>query len=268
MKIGPIELSQQRTTIMGVLNVTPDSFSDGGQHNTAQAAIAKAEEMIANGAGIIDVGGESTRPGAKPVSEAEELQRVVPVIEAISKLGIAISVDTSTPEVMRQAVSAGAHLINDVRALSRPGALEMAASLNVPVCLMHMQGEPQTMQQAPSYDDVVVQVKQYLYQQVQRCREAGIADNQIMLDPGFGFGKTLDHNIALFKALPELTQAFPVLVGVSRKRMIGELTGRDVAQRIAGSVGAALKAAQYGAHIVRVHDVQETNDALQVWYSL
>lgn len=268
MHIGPVELSKQRTAIMGVLNVTPDSFSDGGQFANSSAAVKQAKQMIAAGADIIDIGGESTRPGAQPVSVEEELARVIPVVEALAPLEIAISVDTSTPEVMREAVAAGAHLINDVRALTRPGALEAAAQLNVPVCLMHMQGDPATMQQAPSYDDVVVQVQSYLQEQAQRCMQAGIAEHNIILDPGFGFGKTLQHNIDLFKALQEICKAHPVLVGVSRKRMIGELTGQEVAQRLAGSVSAAVKAAHYGAQIVRVHDVQETNDALKVWYSL
>lgn len=268
MQLGPIELSPQRTAIMGVLNVTPDSFSDGGCYLDTSRAIAQAKRMIAQGASIIDVGGESTRPGAKPVSEADELARVIPVVKALAPLPVAISVDTSTPEVMRQAVANGAHLINDVRALSRPGALEAAAKLAVPVCLMHMQGDPQTMQHAPEYEDVVSHVSQYLLAQKARCEAAGIAGDNIILDPGFGFGKTLAHNIALFKALPQLVAMSPVLVGVSRKRMIGELTGQPVDQRMSGSVGAAIKAAQYGAQIVRVHDVQETNDALQVWYSL
>lgn len=268
MQIGPLKLSKQRTAIMGVLNVTPDSFSDGGQYATADAAMEQARAMIGAGADIIDVGGESTRPGAKPVSVDEELARVVPVVRALSQLNVAISVDTSTPEVMQQAVAEGAHLINDVRALTRSGALEAAATLDVPVCLMHMLGEPQTMQQAPSYDDVVKRVNQYLADQRQRCIEAGISEQKIILDPGFGFGKTLQHNISLFKALQEICKAHPVLVGVSRKRMIGDITGQEVAQRMAGSVAAAIKAAQYGAQIVRVHDVQETNDALKVWYSL
>lgn len=268
MKIGPVTLDRRRIAIMGVLNVTPDSFSDGGKHQTTAAAINAAQAMIAAGASIIDIGGESTRPGAQPVSEDEELARVIPVVAALAQLDVAISVDTSSPVVMRQAVAAGAHLINDVRALSRPGALETAAQLKVPVCLMHMQGEPQSMQQSPQYTNVVAQVVEFLHQQTERCIAAGIASDQIIIDPGFGFGKTLDHNIALFKALPQLCSSFPVLVGVSRKRMIGELTGQPVEHRIAGSVGAAIKAAHYGAQIIRVHDVQETNDALKIWYSL
>ncbi|RMG35885.1 MAG: dihydropteroate synthase [Gammaproteobacteria bacterium] len=260
-------LDLSRPRIMGILNVTPDSFSDGGRFDRLDAALRHAEAMCGAGADIIDIGGESTRPGAVPVSEAEELQRVVPVIEALhSRLEVEISIDTSKPGVMRAAVEAGAGLVNDVNALRAPGAAEMVAALGVPVCLMHMQGEPRTMQQSPRYDDVVTEVRDFLLARAESCMAAGIPRDHIWLDPGFGFGKTLAHNLALLRSLPTLCETgFPVLVGISRKSMIGMLTGREVADRVAGSLAAAVLALEGGARILRVHDVAETRDALRVW---
>jgi dihydropteroate synthase len=251
---------------MGVLNVTPDSFSDGGAFFRLDAALAHARALVAEGADLIDVGGESTRPGAAPVGPGEELARVIPVIEAMSSdLAVPISVDTSKPEVMRAAVRAGAGLINDVRALSAPGALEAAADLGVPVCLMHMRGEPRTMQATPHYQDVVDEVRAFLSRRVETCVEAGIARGRLIIDPGIGFGKNLDHNLALLAGLGELAGlALPILVGISRKSMLGAITGRDVRGRLAASLVAALVAVERGARILRVHDVAETVDAIKV----
>lgn len=251
--------------IMGILNVTPDSFSDGGRFNRSQAAVERVRQMISEGADIIDIGGESTRPGAPAVSEEEELARVIPVIEAIRRdSAIPISVDTSKPAVMHAAVAAGASLINDVRALQEPGALEVAAQLDVPICLMHMQGQPRTMQANPHYDDVVEEVLAFLQQRIEICQAAGIAPARLILDPGFGFGKTVQHNLALFRHLPRFVDTgHPVLVGVSRKSMIGKLLGeRPVDERLAGSLALATLAGWLGAAIVRVHDVRESADAL------
>lgn len=256
---------EQWPLIMGILNVTPDSFSDGGQFNRPQAAIERVRQMIGEGADIIDIGGESTRPGATAVSEEDELQRVIPVIETIRRdSDIPISVDTSKPTVMRAAVEAGADLINDVRALREPGALEAASQTGAAVCLMHMQGEPRTMQQAPDYADVVAEVRTFLEERAGICQAAGIAREKIILDPGFGFGKTVQHNLTLFRHLTAFVDTgYPVLVGVSRKSMIGKLLGeRPVEQRMAASVGLASLAGWLGAAILRVHDVQETADAL------
>jgi len=251
---------------MGVLNVTPDSFSDGGQFLRPADALARALQMQDAGADIIDVGGESTRPGAEAVGAREELGRVMPVIEAIvPKLSVPVSIDTGKPEVMRAAVAAGASLINDVYALRHEGALATAAELGVPVCLMHMQGRPRQMQDEPAYDDVVAEVKAFLLRRAGACRQHGIGRENIVLDPGFGFGKTLQHNIALFRALPELAACgYPLLVGVSRKTMIGQLTGRDAGERLPGSVTAAALAALGGAAILRVHNVAASRDALRV----
>ncbi|MGD8407955.1 MAG: dihydropteroate synthase [Thiohalophilus sp.] len=261
-----IELTPERyPLIMGILNVTPDSFSDGGRFNRPTAALEHVRRMIAEGADIIDIGGESTRPGAPDVSEQGELDRVIPVIEAIRRESdIPISVDTSKPTVMREAVAAGASMINDVRALREAGALETAASLGVPVCLMHMQGQPRTMQADPHYDDVVEEVLEFLQQRVSACREAGVAAENIIIDPGFGFGKTVSHNLSLFRHLDRfVASGQPVLVGVSRKSMIGKLLNdRPVDQRMAASVGLASLAGWLGVAILRVHDVQETADAL------
>jgi dihydropteroate synthase len=254
------------TRVMGILNTTPDSFSDGGLWADRQRAVEHALAMVAAGADIIDVGGESTRPGAQPVSVQEELDRVVPVIEAIARQSsVTLSVDTSKPEVMRAAVAAGAGLINDVLALRQQGALETAAGLGVPVCLMHMQGRPRDMQADPRYSDVVSEVESFLIQRAQACEAAGISRDDIFIDPGFGFGKTLEHNIALFRALPRLCRSgYPVLVGISRKSMLGALTGKPVGERLAASVAAAILAARHGAAVVRVHDVAETVDGLKV----
>ena len=259
-----------RPRVVGILNVTPDSFSDGGAHADTDAAVSHALRLAEEGADLLDVGGESTRPGAVPVSLDEELARVLPVVEQLaSRTDVPISIDTSKPEVMRAAVAAGAGLINDVAALRRDGALEAAAELGVPVCLMHMQGEPRTMQDAPHYDDVVGEVHRFLTERLFVCQLAGIDKKKILVDPGFGFGKTLEHNLALLRALDRLAELAPVLVGLSRKSMIGTLTGREQpAERAAGSAAAALIAAQNGAAIVRVHDVAITRDALAVWQAV
>ena len=251
---------------MGVLNVTPDSFSDGRQFADPEAALAQARAMVGEGAAIVDVGGESTRPGAQPVPEAQELERVLPVIERIhAALDCAISVDTMKPAVMRAACAAGAELINDVMALRATGALEAARDSGAAVCLMHMQGEPRTMQQSPRYADVVAEVRRFLEERVAACVKAGIAREKIVLDPGFGFGKTLDHNLQLLGAVDELAGlGLPVLVGVSRKSMFGQLLNRPVADRVAGGIAAVALAAWQGARIVRTHDVRATMDALKV----
>ena len=255
-----------RPRIMGIVNVTPDSFSDGGRHDTHEAAIAHGLALVEAGADVLDVGGESTRPGAQDVDEADELDRVLPVVEGlVARTGVPVSIDTSKPEVMRAAVAAGAGMINDVFALRREGALEAAAEAGVPVVLMHMQGEPRSMQEAPSYQDVVSEVHAFLAQRVFACEMAGIAKSRLVLDPGFGFGKTLEHNLALLARLGDLLDlGCPLLAGLSRKRMIGELTGRGLDQRATGSAAAALIAVQRGARIVRVHDVAATRDALAV----
>ncbi|MEH3022239.1 MAG: dihydropteroate synthase [Pseudomonas oryzihabitans] len=252
--------------VMGILNVTPDSFSDGGRYTAVASALRHAEAMVAAGAAIIDVGGESTRPGAPAVSEAEELERVIPVIEAITReLDVVVSMDTSTPAVMREGALAGAGLINDVRSLRRPGALEAAAATDLAVCLMHMRGEPSTMQQAPSYGDVAGEVGDFLAEQVARCEAAGIARERLVLDPGYGFAKTLEHNLELFHRQPELLGfGLPLLVGVSRKSMIGAVTGRPVAERLAGGLALAALALAKGAQILRVHDVAETVDVVKM----
>jgi dihydropteroate synthase len=255
---------------MGVLNITPDSFSDGGDFFCRGDALHRAWRMIEEGADILDIGGESTRPGAAPISVQEELDRVMPTIEALaSHVSVPISIDTSKPEVMRAAVDAGVGMINDVRALRAPGALEIAAKVGVPVCLMHMQGEPQTMQAAPVYCDVVSDVRDFLQGRIDVCIRAGISPDHLLLDPGFGFGKTLAHNLVLLDRLGELCSlGYPVLVGLSRKSMIGALTGRSVDERLAGSVAAAVLAVERGARLVRAHDVAATVDALRVAWAL
>lgn len=260
-------LALDRPRIAGIVNVTADSFSDGGRFLDPQQAVAHALTLVEEGADLLDVGGESTRPGAAEVSAADEIARVVPVIEALAKqVQVPIAIDTSKPEVMRAAVAAGAGLINDVYALRRDGALDAAAELKVPVCLMHMQGEPRTMQEAPHYDDVVGEVKRFLADRIFACELSGIEKKRILVDPGFGFGKTLEHNLALLRGLDQLAAlGVPLLAGLSRKSMIGALTGRDVEHRAAGSAAAALIAVQKGAVIVRVHDVAATRDALAVW---
>ncbi|AZG72474.1 dihydropteroate synthase [Shewanella livingstonensis] len=252
--------------VMGIVNVTPDSFSDGGEYIDLEQACRHVDYMVEQGALIIDVGGESTRPGAEDVSVEQELARVIPIIEYSAKThDVWISIDTSKPEVMEQAVNAGANLINDVRALQMPGALAMAATLDVPICLMHMQGEPKNMQDAPEYQDVIDEVAAFFELRIAYCEAAGIERERLILDPGFGFGKTLAHNYRLLATLPKLHEFhLPLLVGLSRKSMIGDLLARDIDQRLAGSLAGALIAAQQGAHIIRVHDVAETVDVLKV----
>jgi dihydropteroate synthase len=260
-------LRLDRPRVMGIVNATPDSFSDGGEHATVEAAIAHGLQLAGEGADILDIGGESTRPGAQDVPLDEELRRVIPVIEALAKqTSLPISVDTSKPEVMRAAVAAGAGMINDVYALRREGALEAAAVLGVPVVLMHMLGEPRSMQEAPRYDDVVADVHRFLAERIFAAEMAGIAKKRIVVDPGFGFGKTIAHNLALLAQLQRFTElGVPLLAGLSRKKTIGELTGRsDPHDRIHGSVAAHLIAAQRGAMLLRVHDVAATVDALKV----
>ena len=262
------ELVLDRPRVMGIVNVTPDSFSDGGAHDTADAAFAHALRLLEEGADILDIGGESTRPGADEVPLEEELRRVVPLIERLSRETSApISVDTSKPEVMRAAVGAGAGMLNDVYGLRRDGALDTAAALGMPVVLMHMLGEPRSMQQAPRYDDVVGEVHRFLAERIFAAEMAGIAKKRIVIDPGFGFGKDTTHNLALLAQLERFGDlGVPVLAGLSRKRTIGELTGRDIPrERVHGSVAAHLIAAQRGARLLRVHDVAATVDALKVW---
>jgi dihydropteroate synthase len=255
-----------RPRIMGILNVTPDSFSDGGQWSEKSGAIQHALDMQEAGADFIDVGGESTRPGAQAIPLQQELDRVIPVVEAIvSQLSVPVSIDTSKPEVMREAVAAGAGMINDVYALRQEGAIQAAVELAVPVCLMHMQGSPRMMQHNPIYDDVLEDVRGFLLERAKQCENAGLAARNIVLDPGFGFGKTKQQNLELFRKLPDLVSSgYPLMAGVSRKAMIGQLTGKDTAARMPGSIIAAALAVQMGAVIVRVHDVSETSDALKV----
>jgi dihydropteroate synthase len=266
LQCGRFQLDLRRPAVMGVLNVTPDSFSDGGRFLDADAAVAEGERMAADGAACIDIGGESTRPGSAPVDETEELRRVMPVVERLAEwLPIPVSIDTRKPGVMRRAVAAGASLVNDVGALRAPEAVEAVAASGAAVCLMHMQGEPGTMQDAPVYGDVVAEVRAFLRRRVAACEASGIARTRIAIDPGFGFGKTLEHNLALLAGLPALAaDGLPVLVGLSSKRMIGSLTGRSGGERLAGSLAAAVVAVQNGARIVRAHDVRETVDALRV----
>ena len=256
---------RRRTAVMGILNVTPDSFSDGGQYLSLDSALHRAKGMWDEGADIIDVGGESTRPGSIPISVSEELRRVLPVIRAIrAELPVCLSIDTSKPEVMRAAVAAGADMINDVRALRADGAIEVVKDLGVPVCLMHMQGEPRTMQAAPGYRDVVRDVWGFLEARVEACEARGIAREHILIDPGFGFGKTLEHNLRLLAGLSSfVASGLPVLVGLSRKSMIGAILNRPVGERLYGSVALAVLAAIKGVAMVRVHDVGPTVQALR-----
>ena len=257
--------------VMGILNVTPDSFFDGGDSYrngkpSLDSALRKAEAMLSEGASIIDVGGESTRPGAAAVSEQEECDRVLPVVEAlVTKLGAKVSVDTSTPKLMRSAAQLGAWMINDVRTLQRPGALEAATSTGLAICLMHMQGAPQQMQVLPKYQSVTDEVIGFLQARKRACVDVGVSESKIYLDPGIGFGKNDEHNLALIRHLPELASVGPVLLGVSRKSLFGRLLGRELGQRLSGSLAVALLAAQKGAAILRVHDVAETCDALRMW---
>ena len=266
LRCGRFTLDLSRPLVMGVVNVTPDSFSDGGLHSDSRRALEHAQRLIDEGADIIDLGGESTRPGAAPVPLDEERRRVLPVLERIAAGRVPVSVDTRKPEMMRDAIAGGAAMINDVTALSARGALEAVASAPVAVCLMHMQGEPGTMQSDPTYGDVVKEVRDYLAARVAAAEKAGIARDRIVVDPGFGFGKTVEHNLSLLASLGQLR--FPgiaLMAGLSRKATLGKLTGREPRDRGPASVAAALLAVQNGAHIVRVHDVAATRDALTVW---
>ncbi len=260
-----------RPQVMGVLNMTPDSFSDGGCYFTSQKpdigkALTRAQIMIDEGADIIDIGGESTRPGAAPLTIQQELDRVIPVLEAISKnLSVVISIDTSSPEVMLESARAGAGMINDVRALRRPGALQAMAQLDLPICLMHIQGEPETMQDKPEYQNVIEEVQHFLRKRVRACEEAGIKRSRLLIDPGFGFGKSLEHNLQLLNQLGQFQSLeLPVLVGLSRKSMIGQALGRPVEERLYGSLALAVLAVDRGASIIRCHDVRATVDAVQM----
>ena len=267
-RCGRHRFALDQPLVMGVVNVTPDSFSDGGRYFSAAQAIEQGLRLRDAGAGILDIGGESTRPGSEAVNVQEELDRVLPVLEGLRDAGVALSVDTMKPAVMTAALAAGADMINDVHGFEAPGALAAVTESACGLCIMHMRGAPRTMQADPRYDDVVTEVADYLAQRRSAARAAGIAAERIVIDPGFGFGKTQDHNIALFKALGRLARQAPVLAGVSRKSLIGHITGRPVDGRLAGSVAAALLAAQAGAAILRVHDVAETVDALKIWQSL
>ena len=252
--------------IMGILNVTPDSFSDGGLHQDFEPALEAARRMMAEGASLIDVGGESTRPGADEVSETEEIRRTVPLVEALSAEGILVSVDTSKARVMSECAKAGAFMINDVRALREPGAMEVVVGLDIPVCLMHMQGQPRTMQHSPSYDSVVDDVVEFLGDRLNACLQAGLDVSRVILDPGFGFGKTLRHNLCLLQSLDRLFEiGAPVLVGLSRKSLFGQLLDLEVSERLVPSVAAAVMAVERGARIVRVHDVRETAHAIALF---
>ncbi|WP_122583549.1 dihydropteroate synthase [Pseudomonas viridiflava] len=263
---GSRVLDLAHTHVMGILNATPDSFSDGGRYSQLDAALRHAQEMVAAGATLIDVGGESTRPGARPVSPAEEVDRVAPVVERIAReLDVIISVDTSTPEVIVESARLGAGLINDVRSLRRPGALEAAAATGLPVCLMHMLGEPGDMQDNPHYQDLIGEVSAFLADRMERCETAGIPKDRIILDPGFGFAKTLEHNLSLFRHMEALhALGRPLLVGVSRKSMIGAVLGRPVGERLIGGLALAALAMTKGARILRVHDVAETADVVRM----
>jgi len=269
LRAGRHLLSLERPLIMGVVNVTPDSFSDGGRFGDAERAIAHARALVDEGADILDIGGESTRPGAEPVTLEEERRRVLPVLEALAGGPVPVSVDTRTPALMSAAIAAGAAMINDISALEAPGALGIVAPSDAAICLMHKQGDPRTMQDDPVYGDVVREVAEYLERRIEAAVAAGIARDRIVIDPGFGFGKTLEHNLALLRALDRVASlGVPVLAGLSRKGMLGRLTGRSVEHRLHASVAAALIAVQKGARIVRVHDVAATRDALLVWQAV
>lgn len=267
---GRYRLDLATPVVMGIVNVTPDSFSDGGRFSNAERATAHALQLIEQGAGIIDIGGESTRPGAPDVSVEDELARVIPVVEALqARCGVPVSVDTSKPEVIRAAIAAGASMINDVRALREPGALEAVAATDAGVCLMHMQGQPRTMQHEPHYQDVVAEVGAFLSERAKACEAAGIGAHRLMLDPGIGFGKRLEHNLRLLAQLPALTdRQLPLLIGVSRKSMFRDLLGREVDQRLPGSLAVATAAVLAGARVLRVHDVAQTVDAVAVAQAL
>ncbi|MDO8263387.1 MAG: dihydropteroate synthase [Gallionella sp.] len=263
---GNFQFDLSRPLVMGIVNVTPDSFSDGGQHFQHDAALAHAQQLIAEGADIIDIGGESTRPGAQPVGVQEELDRVLPIIESLRGAPAPISIDTCKPQVMQAAIAAGAQMVNDINALQDTAAMNAVAAGNVAVCLMHKQGNPQTMQTQPQYQNVVAEIGEFLRERIAAAEAAGIGHERIVIDPGFGFGKTLAHNLDLLRHLDKLRElGVPVLAGLSRKSMLGALTGREAGDRVAASVAAALIAVQRGASIVRVHDVRETVDALKVW---
>jgi dihydropteroate synthase len=266
LKCGSRTLDLTTPVVMGILNVTPDSFSDGGRWLNQEAAVAHALEMVAQGAAIVDVGGESTRPGAAEVSEEEELRRVVPVVEALAqRIQIPISVDTSRAAVAQAACAAGATMINDVRALTRPGMLQIAAASNAAICLMHMQGDPRDMQAAPSYARVVAEVVDHLRRRVNDCKNLGVESDRLVVDPGIGFGKRLEHNLALLRQLDRLRElSLPILVGVSRKSLIGALTGRGVGERLPGSIALATASVLAGASIIRAHDVGPTVDAVKI----
>ena len=265
LRAGRFSLALDRPLIMGVVNVTPDSFSDGGRFLDTGRAIAHARRLIEEGADILDLGGESTRPGAAPVSAREEADRVLPVLEALADAGVPVSIDTRHAPLMRAALERGASMINDIQALTGPGALDAVRESDCAICLMHMQGEPGTMQVAPAYADVVSEVREFLRTRVDACVDAGIARERLVIDPGIGFGKTARHNLELLRGLCRLSElCLPMLVGVSRKALLGRITGRDVNNRLAGSVSAAVLAAERGAAIVRVHDVAATRDALRV----
>lgn len=262
---GKFKFDLSRPLIMGIVNATPDSFSDGGQHLQRDAALAHAQQLIAEGADMLDIGGESTRPGAKPVGIQEEMDRVLPIIEELRDAAVPISIDTFKPEVMLAAIAAGAQMVNDINALQDAASLNAVASSNVAVCLMHKQGNPQTMQEQPVYQNVVAEVSAFLSARIAAAEAAGIQRDRIVIDPGFGFGKALAHNLALLRELNRLTElGVTVLAGLSRKSMLGALTGQEVSQRLPASVAAALIAVQHGANIVRVHDVRATMDALKI----
>jgi len=269
LQCGSYKLALDRPLIMGVVNVTPDSFSDGGLYATVDSAIAHGRALVEEGADILDIGGESTRPGAHPVALDEERRRVLPVIEALASCGRPVSIDTRKPELMHDAIAAGASMVNDIGALESQHALEIVAGTSAAVCLMHKQGDPQTMQQKPHYEDVVKEVLDYLAQRIEAAQRAGIAKSRIVIDPGFGFGKTQEHNIELLRHLPALAAlGAPVMAGLSRKAMLGRITGRPPHERVHASVAAALFAAEQGARILRVHDVAATCDAIAVWWAL
>jgi dihydropteroate synthase len=269
IRCGHFLLSLDRPLLMGIVNLTPDSFSGDGLVGDVDRAIRHARQQFEAGADILDIGAESSRPGAIPTPEHEELQRLIPVLREISAWGIPVSIDTYKPAVMHAALEAGATMINDITGMTHPDALAVVAGSDCAVCLMHMQGEPGTMQHSPDYGSVLDEVKGFLKAAVARCRAVGVADDRLIVDPGFGFGKTQDHNLALFRALAEgFVDDFPVLVGVSRKSLLGAITGRPVAERVPASVAAALIAAQKGAKILRVHDVAATKDALAVWSAI
>lgn len=269
LSCGRYVLALDRPLIMGIVNATPDSFFDGGRHATADAAIAHARRLLDEGADLLDIGGESTRPGSAPVTREEELARIAPVIEALRDCGRPLSVDTRHPAVMHETLALGADMINDVAGFREPGAIEAVAAGSAGLCVMHMLGEPSTMQRAPGYRDVVAEVSAFLRERVAALLRAGVDRSRIVVDPGIGFGKTHDDNLALMRALPVLgVGGLPVLIGLSRKSMIGRITGREPEGRLAGSVAGALAAARAGAAIVRVHDVAETRDALEVWKAI